>query len=146
MKLTSDQKRALEKTAKEAGVSYIRLFGSAIRSLKKARDIDIVVGHSKKLTLSQYSILSSGVEKVFHKPIDIVELRSGLSPLLIFEIGKTSIPLFENPKKGLEDYINKIEPLLGIANDEILSFPKKLRDQSFKLMQAQSKLRPPHVS
>lgn len=140
MKLTLNQKQAIKHTAKEAGVSYIRVFGSAIKSFKKARDIDIVVSCSQRMTLAQYSIISSGLEKVFHKSIDIVELKPGLSPRLILEIGKTSIPLFEKPKKGRIDYINSIDPLLGIAMDEILGFPKELKKKSLKIMQQLSRL------
>ena len=137
LRLSTKQKAAISAAARKAGLDFIRLFGSATQSLSAARDLDLAVG-SRPLSLAQLSLLVSAFEKIFNKPVDVVQLgqlRRGSSPWLIKEIGARSIALWEKPKSGRSAYVESIEPLLAIAEDEILAFPKELKRESLRLAQ-----------
>ncbi|MEK6704369.1 MAG: hypothetical protein AABZ06_01135 [Bdellovibrionota bacterium] len=121
-KLRMKERNALEALANKLGLTFIRVFGSALQNLSKARDLDVAIG--KNLGLKALSELSGLLEGIFGKSVDIIILSSNLNPVLIREIATESVALYEAPQNGLIDYINKIEPLLAIAEDEILAFPQ----------------------
>src|SRR3990167_624234 len=97
-----DQLSQLKRAAQQAGLTYVRIFGSGAKELKFARDVDLVV-NGKKINFSHYSALIGSFEKVFNKPVDLIFLRRGLSPRLVLEVAATSKPLWEGPR-GREDY------------------------------------------
>ena len=122
------------RAARKAGVSFIRVFGSSVRSnISLPRDLDIVI--SKPLTFSVLSRFTGCLEKIFGCSIDIVQLKPGLSPLLVREIAKESSVIWESPKVGRKAYAQLMDRLLAIAEDELLSYPPELRALSIKLTQ-----------
>lgn len=133
MKLSDPQRFLLNKVAKLCGLGFIRLFGSTVRLPATARDVDVAVGPNG-LTLAQLSLLQSTLEKIFKKQVDIISLVSVKNPVLIQEIGRHSMPLWEDKRGGRSAYIVMMDRLLAIAQDERLAFPKELRDQSLAIM------------
>lgn len=129
--LTPAQYSAIRKAAFHAGLDFVRFFGSSLQSLTGARDIDVIIG-AKPLTLDALSKFSSALEKLFKKPIDIIQLRSNLSPTLILEIARTSAVIWEKPRTGLITYIELIDKLVAVAADEKLAFPAELQKLSIK--------------
>src|SRR5665213_2330656 len=105
MKLNPSKHSQLEYVGKMLRLDYIRVFGSALKSWAKARDIDLVISSQKDLGLRELSLLHSELQKIFHKRPDIVLVRRSLSPTLVKVIASTSHPLWENPKNGRQTYI-----------------------------------------
>ena len=139
--LPPETQTRVSKIARKTGLEFIRLFGSSVRSWKKARDVDVVLGAKKPLTLSQLSLLHSELQKIFDKEVDIVELKRQLSPTLILEIVRTSVPLWDKPKSGHLAYIEKIEPLVAVAGDEQIARTPELQKWERKI-----RLRKLHVA
>ena len=75
------------------------------------------------------------LSKVFSKPIDLIELRRELPPLLVREIAQTSVPLWERPGSGRAKYAELIVPLMAIADDERISLTLELRLESVRSVQ-----------
>ncbi len=128
------QQKELKRLGQKYRLDFIRLFGSAVVSKEKARDIDIAIG-LRFLSLSERSEFIASLEKIFKKKIDLIVLSTRLSPLLIQEIGCHSIPLWEKPRSGRLVYAELMSKLMAIAEDERLSFSQKLRNESIKTAQ-----------
>lgn len=134
MKLNSIQKNRLAAVALRSGLEFVRLFGSGARNLRAARDLDIAVGgHS--LSLEQISELVAEFEVILGKPIDLIQVRNGLSPLLVKEIARDSLLLWEKPRTGLLFYTETMDRLYAVAEDEQLAYSRELRDASMRQMQ-----------
>lgn len=111
----------LQKLGREYSLKYIRIFGSGVKSLKAARDVDLLIGRSD-LSLEVHALLMHEFEKLFGKPIDLILPTSKVPGLLIQEIGSTSIPLWED-EEGRDDFARWFIPRLAIAADEEVAFP-----------------------
>ena len=114
---------------------YIRLFGSAVKSLSQARDVDLLVGRSK-FSIEDRANLLADLEQLFTKPIDLIIPDRQVPSLLVREIGSTSMPLWEKPEMGRESYAKWICPRLAVAEDERLGFSVEMQNQSVKATQA----------
>jgi predicted nucleotidyltransferase len=132
--LQSEQYTALTRIAADHGLEFIRLFGSGLHSVDKARDIDLVIDRIIS-ELPRFSELVGELSKVFSKPIDLIELRRELPPLLVREIAQFSLPLWERPGTGRAKYAELIVPLMAIADDERLSLTPELRLESVRSVQ-----------
>jgi predicted nucleotidyltransferase len=132
--LTAKQTEALARTARRAGLKFVRLFGSAVCSPATARDIDLAVGLDFR-NFASMTKFQDEAAAIFRKPIDLVQLRPGLSPLLLREIGSQSLLLWEAPLGGRECYIELMDRFLAIAHDELLGFPPELRKCSLSATQ-----------
>lgn len=128
--LDKKQRKIMDAICLKSKLDFVRIFGSSL-STKKSRDIDLVIG-TKLLKLPEYSNFVSEMERIFKKKIDVIQLRSGLSPTLIIEIAKYSRQIWEKEKVGRAKYAELIDHLVGIAQDEKLSFPKELRKEAAK--------------
>ena len=129
MKLTKSEKTSIQKVAKENKLDFIRIFGSYPRTKKTSRDIDLVIGGAP-LTLKSFSLLHSAFQKIFKKPVDLIQLRPDLSPRLVIDIAKYSIPIWEKPGVGLKYYADLMDRFMPIAQDELLSYPPELKMES----------------
>jgi predicted nucleotidyltransferase len=131
--LTPEEEQAIRRAAVEAGLDFVRVFGSAVSSPRRARDIDLAIG-SRELAPDALAAFSEAVERALKKPVDLVQLRSGLSPLLVREIAARSEALWE-ATGGRSRYAELIDRLLAVAEDEILSFPPELRAEAVARVQ-----------
>ena len=121
------------RTASRLGLSYIRVFGSSVKSSRSARDLDVVIG-PKRLGFRELSELAGVLEKYFRKPADIVQFRAGLSPFLVREIAGSKV-LWEKPRVGRADWAIAIDQYLAIAEDDLLAFPVKDQVRNLKKIQ-----------
>ena len=128
------QKKRIGAIARRHGLQFVRIFGSGARSLERARDIDLVVD-GKSLAFSDFSELVGQFEAIFNKPVDLVRLHSDLSPVLIQEIARESVPLWEELRSGRIAYASLIDRLHAVAADEMLSYPQELRAESIRAVQ-----------
>ncbi|MEZ4271080.1 MAG: hypothetical protein R3C68_06500 [Myxococcota bacterium] len=131
--LTRCQRQRLQQVASGLKLDFIRIFGSCIAQKSTPRDIDVVVGGAP-LSIADISLLAATLEEIFAKPIDLIQLRRGLSSTLIKEIAAHSRPLWES-QHGRRSYADLIDRLWGVANDEELAFPDDLRLMSFQINQ-----------
>ncbi len=120
-------------------LDFIRLFGSAVNNTKNARDYDLLVG-AKLLSLSDRNSLQEELTITLGKKVDIVQFKEDLSPLLVQEIVKHSVPLWEKPATknkpaGSLSYFFLVERFLPIAEDELLAFSAKNKMESIKSVQ-----------
>lgn len=81
-------------------VDSFALFGSAARGdFDSASDIDFLVRFSTTVELLDYADnyfnFLENLEKLFKRPIDLVSEKSLKNPILIQEINKSKIPLYE---------------------------------------------------
>lgn len=133
MKLTPAQEQAILKAAETARLDFVRVFGSALASLSNARDLDLAIG-ARELGIDDLSLFADTIERALGKPVDVVQLRSGLGPLLVREIATKSQPLFEG-QEGRDRYAELIDRLMAVAEDEILSNPPELRQEALDRVQ-----------
>ncbi|MGE0525728.1 MAG: nucleotidyltransferase family protein, partial [Bdellovibrionales bacterium] len=84
-------KLGIKKIAESYGFSFVRVFGSSLKSYEKARDIDLVVPpvHVNSPALLD---LVSELESLFQKKLDLIFLSEKISPALILEIARESVP------------------------------------------------------
>jgi len=85
---------------KEHKVDSFALFGSAANGdFDNSSDIDFLVNFSKSIELLDYADnyfkLLESLENLFERPIDLVSEKSLKNPILIQEINKSKIPLYE---------------------------------------------------
>jgi len=132
MKLSPKINSGISKIGKSLQLEFIRAFGSYVRNSKSARDLDIVFGN-RDLNLDELSYLQSELSKLFRIEVDLVRLTPGLSGGLIREIASTSESLWEKPKSGARSYIDMIDRLLSVAEDERLSMTADLRAYNKKI-------------
>lgn len=81
-------------------VDSFALFGSAANGeFDKSSDIDFLVSFSNSIELLDYADnyfnLLDKLEKLFNRPVDLVSEKSLKNPILIQEINKSKIPLYE---------------------------------------------------
>lgn len=107
---------------------YLRVFGGAVKNLKKAQDIDLAMPFKPK-KFSDYSNFVSKLEQIFGKKIDLVFLDEVKNPRLILEILSTSKMLYAT-KMGEQLFAITLDRLHGIATDELLRYPisEQLKD------------------
>lgn len=117
----------LTKICKTYTVSYVRLFGSALKSFAHANDIDLVVG-PRNLTIDVLAKINMDLEALFEKPVDLVQLGLEIDPFLVFEVSQNSKPLYEEEFKGKFDYSEEIVRAISIAEDERIGLSIKLGD------------------
>jgi predicted nucleotidyltransferase len=108
----------IESFAKRHGVNFIRLFGSAVDSLDRANDVDLLID-SQNLTMENRLAMASELEDIFQKKVDLITLYQGINPLLVLEIASHSVPVFES-SSGREIYANLIDRYHAVAIDEKL--------------------------
>ncbi len=120
----------IEAVALDLRLDFIRVFGSALRDLHTARDVDFAVGCGR-LDVEELDRLRAALEESFHRAADVVQLRPGLPPLLVREIATHSQPLFESAA-GRARYAELIDRLLAVAEDELLACPVELRDEALR--------------
>jgi predicted nucleotidyltransferase len=81
-------------------VDSIALFGSAANGdFDNSSDIDFLVNFSDSVELLDYADnyfnLLENLEKLFNRSVDLVSEKSLKNPILIQEINKSKIPLYE---------------------------------------------------
>ena len=120
----------IEAIARYLRLDFIRVYGSALVAIRTARDVDFAVG-CRPLDVEELDDLRAALEEAFQRPADVVQLRSGLSPLLVREIAAHSQPLFESAA-GRARYAELIDRLFAVAEDELLAYPIELRDEALR--------------
>lgn len=120
----------LKKICKQANWSYIRIFGSALKNIETARDIDIIVPHGPK-NLQSFARVTNELEKIFNKKIDLIFLDTIKSPRLILEILSSSKMLYVSPA-GLEQFTLTADRIHAVATEEILRYPPQEQLKNMK--------------
>ena len=136
--LTPQQYARLDQIARSHNLQFVRMFGSAAKSLKKARDVDLAIDR-KIENLGELTQLMDELSKLFVKPVDLIELSGDVPPLLSREIGKSSVALWEREQTGRYCYAELIDKLLAISEDERLSLTMELREASIRSVQRKLK-------
>lgn len=108
------------------GITFIRLFGSAVRNPATARDVDLLVG-PQILSWKELAQLSGDLEGHFGQAVDVIQFTLGINPYLVQDIAEHSRCLWEEPEIGRRDYAILLDRFLAVSGDEILAFPNKLR-------------------
>jgi hypothetical protein len=90
----------ISKLCEEHQVDSFALFGSATRSdFDNSSDIDFLVRFSSTIELLDYADnyfnFLENLEKLFNRPVDLVSEKSLKNPILIQEINKSKISLYE---------------------------------------------------
>ena len=133
MELTPEKLAAVARVAEQARLDFILLFGSALDRPEGARDVDLAVG-AGRLGLQELTDLKDRLEAILRKPADLVPLRPGLSPVLVREIACRSRMLWAS-EAGRARYAELIDRLLAVAEDDLLSCPRELRDEALRSVQ-----------
>lgn len=136
VKLSTIQKNQLEESARKAGFLFVRIFGSSTdpKRQRSARDVDLVVGPPTS-SLARLARFQSDMEQLFKKDVDVVVLKSGISPQLVLEIGSHSQSLWEDKETGLACYAEWMDRLHAIAQDEVLAFPPRMQKEALRAVQ-----------
>lgn len=98
--IIEDKISQLNELCKKFHVSSLFLFGSGAKNqLKTDSDLDFLISFNSDIKLLDYAdnyfdCLDS-FKKLFKKDIDLVTVKSLKNPILIQEINKTKIPVYE---------------------------------------------------
>lgn len=92
--------KQIEILCREHKVASFALFGSAANGeFNNSSDIDFLVKFSNSVELLDYADnyfnFLENLEKLFERPIDLVSEKTLKNPILIQEINKSKIPLYE---------------------------------------------------
>ncbi|TAN33001.1 nucleotidyltransferase domain-containing protein [Patescibacteria group bacterium] len=95
--INSTTKTAIKKAAKQAGLDFVVLFGSAARGkTHKYSDIDIAVKTKGPISYYEEAGLRENFCHIFGRgDVEVVNAR-GASPLLMLQIGRDGVPLYED--------------------------------------------------
>jgi len=97
MRLRNDEIRTIRNVIEETfGKSRIFLFGSQLDMSKKGRDIDLYVIPEKKGDLKSTLIAKSRLQRLLHKPVDLVIHRN--FERFIEQEGLRGVELTERPE------------------------------------------------
>ena len=97
------QKERLERIAKEKGLKFVILYGSAAREQdKKQSDLDIAVMGENSIDSKEYSSLFTGFSEVFPgKEIELKFLHR-VDPLFRYLVVRDGVLLYGDPTEYLE--------------------------------------------
>jgi len=95
------KKQLLRDLCKTYYVETLFLFGSAAKNkLTEESDLDFLVNFSSELDLMNYADnyfdFLSELQQLFGREIDLVTEKSLKNPILIQEINKTKVPVYES--------------------------------------------------
>jgi uncharacterized protein len=98
-KIIEDNLSKIETLCKEHKVESLYLFGSAARddSFSPQSDVDLLVSFNPELTkgyATNYFTMSSELEKLFKRHVDLVEQESLSNPYLIKSVNQTKVLLY----------------------------------------------------
>ncbi len=94
MKISTEQKQKVNKTAKKYGLKLVLLFGSfASGKTREDSDLDIAVLGRKRIDFKRQIDLINDLSDIFKKNIDLSVLNNA-NPLLLFESTKNPALLF----------------------------------------------------
>jgi predicted nucleotidyltransferase len=120
----------IKKICTTAKWPYIMMFGSAVKNPELARDIDLAVPY-KLQSLLLFSNITTQLEKVFKKKVDLIYLDSVKSPRLILEILANSKMLYASAT-GLEQFAVTADRIHALATEEVLRYPQKEQLKNMK--------------
>jgi predicted nucleotidyltransferase len=121
----------VEELCRTSGVTYLRLFGSALKTFEQAQDVDLVIGPTS-LTVEKLAKLSLDFESIFQKPVDLIQLQGELNPVLVGQIAQYSQPIFEDKELGRYNFSEDISRAVAIAEDELLAVSEEMRAENLK--------------
>jgi hypothetical protein len=86
-------RRKINEFCRRWGVMELSLFGSALRSdFRPDSDVDVLVTFSKEAEISLFDLVQMklDLEKIFHRPVDIIEKDALENPFRKREILRTA--------------------------------------------------------
>jgi len=99
MKTLISYQESIDRLCRELDVQRLFAFGSVLTDrFAESSDIDLIVEIGDKDPLSysdKYFVLKFSLEEMLGRPIDLLEDRARLNPLLRKEIDRTKVLLYE---------------------------------------------------
>lgn len=94
MKISKEQRKAVQKIAEKYNLKLVMLFGSfASGKTHKNSDLDIAVMGEKKIDFKEQIKLINNFSQVFKRDVDL-SIINAANPLLLFQISKNAKIIF----------------------------------------------------